>query len=85
MLRANRLGYFIAWVIIIGLIGMLYLVLMPIYSALYFTLFLMPFLMFASFIVLAPLYLYLSMVIAALYGRTYWESVALAEKQAGKA
>jgi hypothetical protein len=85
LLRANRLGYFIAWVIIIGLISMLYSVLVPIYSALYFTLFLMPFLMIASFILLAPLYLYLSMIVAALYGRTYWESAALAEGQAGEA
>jgi hypothetical protein len=85
LLRANRLGYFIAWVIIIGLISMLYSVLVPIYSALYFTLFLMPFLMIASFILFAPLYLYLSMLVAALYGRTYWESVALAEGQAGEA
>jgi hypothetical protein len=64
---------------------MLYSVLVPIYSALYFTLFLMPFLMIASFILFAPLYLYLSMLVAALYGRTYWESVALAEGQAGEA
>jgi hypothetical protein len=79
LLRANKLGYFIAWVIVAGVGAILYLALMPLYLALSFMFFLLPFLMFFVFILLAPLYLYLSMVGAAVFGRTYWESVALVE------
>ncbi|MBN1810980.1 MAG: DUF4013 domain-containing protein [Anaerolineae bacterium] len=79
LLRANKLGYFIAWVIVAGVGAISYLALMPLYLALSFTFFLLPFLMFFVLIILVPLYLYLSMVGAAVFGRTYWESVALVE------
>lgn len=79
LLRANKLGYFIAWVVVVGVGAILYLALMPLYLALSFAFFLLPFLMFFVLIVLVPLYLYLSMVGAAVFGRTYWESVALVE------
>jgi hypothetical protein len=79
LLRANKLGYFIAWVIVAGLGAMLYMALMPFYFAFSFAFFLMPFLMFAIVIVLVPLYLYLAVVAAAVFGRTYWESAALVE------
>lgn len=82
LLRANKLGYFIAWMIIVGLGSMLYLAIMPFYFALVFTFFLMPFLMAFVFILFAPLSFYLAAVSAAVYGRTYWESVALAEGRA---
>jgi hypothetical protein len=71
LLRANKLGYFIAWVIVAGLAVMLYWVIMPLYFTFIFS--------FLVFIVLMPLYFYLLLVSAAVYGRTYWESVALAE------
>jgi hypothetical protein len=79
LLKANKLGYFIAWMIIVGLGGMLYLAILPFYFAFFLTFFLMPFLMLAFFIVLTPLSFYLSMVTATIFGRTYLESVALAE------
>lgn len=79
MLRANKLGYFIAWVIMVGLGSVLYLALLPFYFVFSFMFILMPFFMFAIFIVLVPFYLYLALVSAAVFGRTYWESVALVE------
>jgi hypothetical protein len=79
LLRANKLGYLVAWVIVAGLGAMLYLALMPLYLGLSFTFFLLPFFMFFVLILVAPLYLYLSLVGAAVFGRTYWESVALTE------
>lgn len=83
LLRANKLGYFIAWVMVVGVGSILYMALMPFYFVLSFTFILMPFLMFAIFIVLAPVFFYLALVSAAVFGRTYWESVALVEAGEG--
>lgn len=82
LLRANKLGYFIAWMIIVGLGGMLYLAFMPLYIVTSFMFFLMPFLMLFIFILLTPLYFYLRIVWAAVFGRTYRESVMLAQGEA---
>jgi hypothetical protein len=83
LLRANKLGYFVAWVIVAGLGAMLYMALMPLYFVFSFMFFLLPFLMIFVFIVFVPLYLYLALVSAAVFGRTYWESVALVETGEG--
>jgi hypothetical protein len=77
LLRANKLGYFIAWVIVSGLSVMVYWVIVPLYLTFIFA--------FLIFVLLVPLYFYLLLVSAAVYGRTYWESVALAEGQVGEA
>jgi len=82
LLWANKLGYFIAWMIIVGLGGMLYLAILPFYLVTSFMFFLMPFLMFFVFILLTPLYFYLYMVWAAVFGRTYRESTLLAQGEA---
>jgi hypothetical protein len=71
LLRANKLGYFIAWVIVAGLGVMLYWAILPLYFTFIFS--------FLVFIVLIPLYFYLLLVSAAVFGRTYWESVGLVE------
>jgi hypothetical protein len=69
LLRANKLGYFIAWVIVAGLVVMLYWMIVPLYLTFIFS--------FLVFIVLMPIYFYLLLVSAAVFGRTYWESAAL--------
>lgn len=66
LLRANPLGNFIAWVVVAGLMGILYLALMLMYYTLVFCC-AIPFLS-------APIGFYLLLVGAALFGRTYRES-----------
>jgi hypothetical protein len=66
VLRANKLGYFIAWVIALGLFGLLYLLMMMAYYSILFCC-MIP-------ILVAPLGTYLSLVGAALFGATYRES-----------
>jgi hypothetical protein len=68
ILKADRLGYFIAWVIVAGLMGVLYLGVMLGYYTLVLC-FLIPF-------VVAPVGLYVALVGAALFGGTYRENVA---------
>ena len=68
LLKANKLGYFIAWVVIFGLGAVLYFVLMLAYSSVVLCAFI-PFL-------IAPISFYVQLVWAALFGRTYRESVA---------
>lgn len=70
LLRVNKLGYFIAWVVILGLFTVLYLVFVLAYSSVILCC-LIPFLM-------APVGFYLSLVYAALFGQTYRDSVAMA-------
>lgn len=72
LLRANKLGYFIAWVVVFGLMGILYFVtVMTYYTCVLCCL--IPFLA-------APLGFYLSLVGAALFGQTYRDSVAVLEQ-----
>jgi len=66
LLRANPLGNFIAWVVVAGLMGILYLAL----TLMYYTLVLCCVIPFLS----APIGFYLLLVGAALFGRTYRES-----------
>jgi len=72
LLRANKLGYFIAWVVVVGLMGILYFVtVMTYYTCVLCCL--IPFLA-------APIGFYLSLVGAALFGQTYRESLAVIEE-----
>jgi Protein of unknown function (DUF4013) len=67
--RANKLGYFIDWVIIAGLIYIMSLVMMVAYYSIVLCCFIP--------ILVAPVSLYLSLVGAALFGQTYRESTAM--------
>ncbi len=69
LLRANKLGYFIAWVIIGGLLFIFYTILMITYYTVILC-FLIPFLV-------APIGFYLSLITAAVFGQTYRESTVL--------
>lgn len=66
LLRASKLGFFIAWVVVLGLITLLYLV----FTLSYYTLILLCFLP----VLVAPLSFYLMLVASALFGQTYRES-----------
>jgi hypothetical protein len=79
LLRANKLGYFVAWVIVTGVGSVVYLMLMPLIVVFSFAFILVPMGMLLFYVVLAPVYFYVSLVAAAVFGRTYRESVALAE------
>jgi hypothetical protein len=65
------MGYFIAWVIVAGLAVTLYWAVLPLYFTFIFS--------FLVFTVLIPLYFYLLLVSAAVFGQAYWGSVALAK------
>jgi hypothetical protein len=69
MLRANPLGYFIAWVIAAGLGGVLYLALMLVYYTVV--------LCCAIPLLVGPVGFYTLLVGAALFGRVYGESVLM--------
>jgi hypothetical protein len=72
--RANKLGYFIAWVIVFGLYGILSFCI----ALLYYTIVLcclMP-------IVAAPIVFYVGLVATPLFGQSYREGVALLPKKA---
>jgi len=69
LLRANKGGYFVAWVMIAGLLSLGYLVFMLVYC----TVCLCGFIPLIS----APAGFYLVLVSAALFGQAYHESVAL--------
>jgi hypothetical protein len=75
LLRANRSGYFLAWVVVLGLSAMLYLAALLPYMTMVL-LCLVP-------IVAAPLGFYVMLVAAALFGLTYREArVRRAEDEA---
>jgi len=70
LLKANKLDYFIAWVVVAGLLALAYLA----FTLAYYTLILIclaPFLM-------APLGFYVMLVASALFGQTYRESRGMA-------
>jgi hypothetical protein len=69
ILKADKLGYFIAWVVVAGLMGVLYIGMMLGYYTLVLC-FLLPFLA-------APIGFYVSLIGAVLFGRTYRDSVAM--------
>ena len=71
LLKANWLGYLAAWIVVMGVAGILYLAL----TILYYTLVLCCLIPF----VMAPIGFYLSLVSAALFGQAYRESVSTAE------
>jgi hypothetical protein len=67
--RANALGYLIAWVVAVGLFGLVYLAFWIAYASIVLCC-LIP-------ILLAPLGFYLSLVSAGLFGRAYREGLIL--------
>ena len=69
LLKANKLGYLIAWVITFGLGGLIYLI----YTLTAYTIILLCFIPF----IIAPVMFYITVVTAALFGQTYRESRAL--------
>lgn len=68
LLQVNKLGYFIGWVVVAGLMGISYFVSMMTYYTCLCCL--IPFLG-------APIGFYMSLVSAALFGQTYRESAAI--------
>jgi len=74
ILRANKLGYFVSWVVVMGLFAVLYYLV----SLAYITVILCFFIP----LLMAPIGFYLSLISAALFGQTYRESVALRNAQA---
>jgi hypothetical protein len=75
ILKTDKLGYFSAWVVVTGLIGILYMGSLVLYSTMILC-FLIP-------LVMAPLGFYLSLVGAALFGETYRESAAVLVESSG--
>jgi hypothetical protein len=69
ILKADKLGYFVTWVVMAGLMGMAYIGFMLAYSTLVLCC-LLP-------ILIAPFGLYIMLVGSALFGQTYHESQAL--------
>jgi len=69
LLRVNKLGYFIAWVMVAGLMGVLYFTFMIAYYSIILCCFIP--------ILLAPVGFYVSLVGAALFGQIYRESTAI--------
>ncbi len=69
LLRVDRLGYFIGWVMVAGLMGIMYFTFMIAYYSIILCCF-MP-------ILLAPIGFYVSLVGAALFGHIYRESTAI--------
>jgi hypothetical protein len=67
LLWRNKLGYFIAWVLCGGLIGIAYYGIMMLYATLVLCMFIP--------VLSAPLLFYLALVCAAVFGETYRESV----------
>lgn len=68
LLWRNKMGYFIAWVLCGGLIGILYYGMMMLYTTMVLCLFIP--------VLSAPLLFYLMLVCAGVFGETYRESVA---------
>ena len=71
LLWRNKMGYFIAWVLCGGLVGMAYYGIMMLYATMVLCL-LIP-------VLSAPLLFYLALVCAAVFGETYRESKSIVE------
>jgi hypothetical protein len=69
IVKADKLGYFVTWVVMVGLLGMAYIGFMLAYSTIVLCC-LLPILM-------APFGLYIMLVGSALFGQTYRQSQAL--------
>ena len=69
ILRGNKLGYFVGWVVVVGLFAMWYVVVILVNQ----TLILSPLVPFLAL----PFWFYLSLVNAAVFGQVYRESVEL--------
>ena len=63
ILKADKLGYFIGWVDVVGLMGVIYFIVMLAYTTLILCCFIP--------ILMAPVSLYMLLVGAALFGQTY--------------
>jgi hypothetical protein len=68
-LRVNKLGYFVAWVVVFGLVAVLYLVI----TLAYYTCVLCCFIPLLA----APIGFYVSLISAALFGQLYRESTEM--------
>jgi hypothetical protein len=66
VLRTNKLGYFVAWVVILGLLAVIYTITMIAYYSCVLCCFIP--------VIAAPLSFYLSLIGAALFGQVYRES-----------
>jgi hypothetical protein len=75
LLRVDKLGYFIGWVIVAGLMGILYFASILAYYSIVLCCFIP--------ILMAPIGFYVSLVGAALFGQIYRESAATLASQAG--
>ncbi len=71
LLWRNKMGYFIAWVLCGGLMGILYYGIMMLYATMVLCLFIP--------VLSAPLLFYLALVCAAVFGETYRESKSIVE------
>jgi hypothetical protein len=71
LLRANKLGYFAAWVVVFGLMSIVYFA----FAMAYYTLVLCCLIPLLA----APVNFYLSIIAAALFGQTYRESMTVVE------
>jgi hypothetical protein len=69
IIRRDSWGYFIAWVLVVGLFGVLYLGFMLAYLTFI--------LCFIGYLLLFPVSFYIMLVSAALFGKQYRESVSL--------
>lgn len=74
LLRANKLGYFTAWVVVLGLMAILYFVV----TMAYYTLILCCFIPLLT----APMGFYVSLIGAGLFGQVYRESSSALEAEA---
>jgi hypothetical protein len=71
LLRANKLGYFAAWVVVLGLMSILYFA----FAMAYYTLVLCCLIPLLA----APVSFYVTLIGAVLFGQTYRESMAMLE------
>ncbi len=71
LLRANKLGYFAAWVVVFGLMSISYFA----FAMAYYTLILCCLIPLLA----APANFYLSVIAAAMFGQTYRESITVVE------
>jgi hypothetical protein len=72
LLRANKLGYFAAWVVVFGLMSILYFA----FAMAYYTLVLCCLIPLLA----APVSFYVTLIGAVLFGQTYRESMAMLQK-----
>lgn len=69
IVKADKLGYFVTWIVMVGLLGIVYIGMMLAYSTIVLCCFIP--------ILMAPFGLYIMLVGSALFGQTYRQSQAL--------